>query len=456
MSALQIGPAGIKRVLFSLAAAAAMVLTAPSSAQFGLAGGIGEAFKPAYTTRDIQLAVDMLKLDDAQKFIVETLFEDYDAEFRTGVDGFRERVASLRTEIDPGNPDPGQIMRVVFGTINEWQQESRQLGNQLTADIKGLLNAEQLETWPAFQRKLFRLKYLRNGQLPGENVDLLNDVIDLRLDPSQTEQLRGLIEQYEVALDDALRRRENYLQSSQNELINAIQAEDYGKGIEVAQRQVELRKAVRDVNEQYTLAIAAALPTGIGDQFVRTIRQRTYPRVFRVTPAERTLKAAEKLEDISEETREAVIELQQLYQTELESFNEQLVQMIRDHKPAEIKHKVEQASARLSGAVPQQLVDPTRDEFIKRREVGNRYIDQLKALLTPEQFASLPGARRWLQEDGPAALAGKESPALRAKRSRLSRAPNTSGATDAPPIASPGTPKPGEDSKKSTEKKTKD
>ncbi len=118
MSALQIGPGGIKRTLFSLAAAAAMVLTAPSSAQFGLAGGIGEAFKPAYTTRDIQLAVDMLKLDEAQKFIVETLYEDYDAEFRTGIDGFRDRVAVLRTEIDPGNPDPGQIMRVVFGTIN--------------------------------------------------------------------------------------------------------------------------------------------------------------------------------------------------------------------------------------------------------------------------------------------------------------------------------------------------
>ena len=417
MNALQIGP---RRTIGMAALGAAMVLTAPAPAQFGLAGGIGEAFRPAFTTRDVQLAVDMLQMDDAQKFIVETLYEDYDSEFRMGVDNFRDHVSGLRDEIDPGNPDPAKIMRVVFGTISSWQVESRELAEQFTMDLKGLLNEEQLETWPGFQRKLFRLKYLRNGQLPGENLDLINDVMDLDLAEQDLEEVKPILEEYEIALHEALRKREDYLQKSQNELINAITDEDYSVGLEVARRQVELRKMVRNVNEQYTLTLSAAVPNEAGIEFVQRIQQRTYPRVFRKTPAERILAAAVEIEELDEDTQEAIAELNLQYGAELTYFNQQLVQLIRDYKPQEIQHKVEQASARLSGASPNALVDPTRDRFVKRREIGTKYVEQLKILLTPEQFAALPGARRWLQQDA-VLTEVPTSEALRKKRARYKR-----------------------------------
>ncbi len=137
----------IKRTLWTVALGGAMAATAAAPAQFGLSGGIGEAFRPAFTSRDVQLAVEMLQLDDAQKFILETLYDDYDAEFNTGVDGFRQNVTQLRTKIDPDNPDPGQIMRVVFGTINEWRGESRHLAASAKTTLQWSSVAART-TWP--------------------------------------------------------------------------------------------------------------------------------------------------------------------------------------------------------------------------------------------------------------------------------------------------------------------
>jgi hypothetical protein len=366
----------LTRSLWSLAAAAVLAVTAPSPAQFGLSGGIGDAFRPAFTTRDIQLAEEMLNLDEAQRFILETLFEDYEAAFRTGVDGFRDRVAGLRTEIDPEHPDPGKIMRIVFGTIDEWRGESQVLADTFVEDLRSLLNEEQLQAWPAFERRLFRLKYLRNGQLPSENLDLTVQVQALDLPAPTVEELQPLMLEYEMALHDALSHREEYLRSSQNDLIEAIQSNNYELGIDVAERQVALREEVRDVNERYTMTIAAALPPEAGATFLTRIREATYPRVYRAIPAQRAFEAAKEIEGLSPETIEAITTLQRDFNAELDTFNERLVQVIRDYEPEKIKNKVEQAASRLSGETPRSLEDPTRDEF-----------------------AGLPGARRWLSPE---------------------------------------------------------
>ncbi|MHC4430143.1 MAG: hypothetical protein ACYS0D_16325 [Planctomycetota bacterium] len=339
-----------------------------------------------------------------QRFILETLYEDYQAEFDTGVDAFRDRVAEMREVIDPANPDPSQIMRVIFGTINEWRAESKILGEQFVSDLKGLLNEAQMQTWPPFERKIFRLKYMRNGQLPSENLDLTVHVQDLDLTPVQLEEIRSLMLQYEEALHEALRRREDYLQSSQNDLIAAIQNNEFQVGIDVAERQVVLRKAVRDVNEQYTVALAAALPEDIGKDFLNRVRQATYPRVYGMVPAQRVFTAAKELDGISKETLQAIVTMEQDFLRELQAFNEALMQLVRNYEPKKIKNKVAQATSRLSGETPPALQDPTREQYAERREISNRYMDSLKSVLTSEQFASLPGARRWLTPDERGAL----------------------------------------------------
>ncbi len=387
--------------MWSAAAALAVswAVTSAAPAQFGLSGGMVDAFRPAFSSRDIQVAVDMLKLDETQKFIVETLFEDYETGFRTGVDGFRDQVADLRKTINPDDPDPTQVLKAVFGSMKTWRDESKRLADQFMQDLKALLNQEQLAAWPAYERKLFRLKYLNGGQLPGESLDLTTLVIDLKLDDVQADKVKPLLEQYEVQLDDALHRREQYMQTSQDDLLEAIQVKNYTIGEEVADRQIELRKGVRDVNEQYTVMIAAALPPETGQGFLRSIREQTYPRIFRKIPAERAFEAALKLEGLDPKTHQAVESVAKAFTTELDAFNEHVMQLARNFKPEELKYKVTVATRQLSGDVAPKLEDPTRDATAKRNEIANRYMEQLKALLTPEQFAGLPGAKRWAEPD---------------------------------------------------------
>jgi hypothetical protein len=318
-------------------------------------------------------------------------------------------------------------MRIIFGTINDWRAESKLLADQFTEDLRGLLNEEQMEAWPPFERRIFRLKYLRNGQLPSENLDLTVHVQELDLNPVQLQEIQSLMLEYEETLHDALRRREDYLQSSQNDLISAIQTDEYQVGIEVADRQVALRKAVRDVNERYVLAIASALPEDIGQTFLTRVRQATYPRIYGMVPAERAFTAAKGLDGLSKETLEAITALERGFIDELATFNENLVRLVRDYEPEKIKNKVAQATSRLSGETPPTLQDPTRTEYAKRREISNRYMEMLKGLLTTEQFASLPGARRWLTPEERGALG--EAPAATQRVPRPQTGPRTGDKT---------------------------
>src|SRR5262249_18071471 len=143
--------------------------------------------------------------------------------------------------------------------------------------------------------KLFRMKYLSTGQLPGETLDLGSMVADLKLDEATLDKLKPMLEQYEIALDQALHKREQYVQSSQDDLFASIQDKNYSIGEEVIERQVGLRKGVRDVNDTFAIQLAAAMPAEMGASFTRTVRETTYPRIYRKIPAERSFEAAAKL-----------------------------------------------------------------------------------------------------------------------------------------------------------------
>ncbi|MCZ6734483.1 MAG: hypothetical protein O7C65_01680 [Planctomycetota bacterium] len=382
------------RMRWAPALVVALGLTASASAQFGLSPSISSAFRQAITTRDIQLAVADLQLDENQRFILETLFADYQADFRTGVEGFRQRITDLRGEIDPTKSNPAEAMRIVFGSMDQWQVESQQLADQLVEDLKGLLSEEQQEFWPPFERRVFRLKFLNKGRLAGESLDLFSSVRNLNLDETLMQTIQPLLDEYGRTLHEALRAREDYINAAESERIKAIQDRKPEISIAVAGREVQLRTAVRDVNEQYSVTIAGALPEETGQRLLASIRERMYPRIYRLSNAQRVFKAVKRIDGLSEEILEAIESLEELFLSELGSFNERLMGLIKEQQPSELKDKLEQVAVR--GAQPKSTGDAVREEFRKRQEMSDRYVNQLRDLLTPEQFASLPGSGRWI------------------------------------------------------------
>lgn len=405
----------IGTMVASLALGAALTLTGPASGQFGAGRGFQQA--PSYTSRDIQLAVDALKLDETQKLIVETLFQDYQSAFRDSQVGLSQRITDMGDELQ--GMDQAELLQVVFGALGKWQQHNEQLSEQFIQDVRRLLSEDQEELWPSFEYKMYRRKYLKNGRLSGERLDLFVVMTELDLAETERQEIQPLLDAYEVELNGALHRREEQSKSSQADAIAAIRNnKDTNVGVVLADRQVQLHKVVRDVNERYVQSIAAALPQEQQAAFLNKVHLRSFSRVYRLTLAQRVFKAAQELQDLTEELLIAIGQLESQYLTELAAFNEKLVQLIKDKEPQDIVYKARVRQSKLTGQGVERPADRTKEEFTKRRELGQRYIDQLKAMLTPEQIALLPGLGTFRPEGLATGSAGLTQTAQDLKKAR--------------------------------------
>lgn len=422
-------------VVASVALGATLTLTAPASGQFG--AGRGFQREPNYTSRDIQLAVEALKLDETQKLIVQTLFQDYQGDVRDSQEGFSERISGMRDELD--GMDRAELLQVVFGALGKWQEHNEQLSEQFIQDVQRLLSEDQMDLWPSFEHKMYRRKYLKNGKLSGERLDLFVVMTQLDLAETETQEIQPLLDAYEVELDAALHRREDQSKSSQADALDAIRNNNTNIGVVLADRQVQLHRVVRDVNQRYVQSIAAALPEEQRAAFLDKVYMQTFTRVYRLTLAQRVFKSAMELEDLAEELLTAIGQLESRYLTELTAFNEKLVEMIKDQEPQDMLYKARVQQGKLTGQSVDRPANEVAAEFAQRRQLGQRYIDLLKAMLTDEQIALLPGMGTFKSaagRSGAADLTGEIQAMKRARQEKMRQLqggrttqPNTAGSS---------------------------
>jgi hypothetical protein len=128
--------------------------------------------------------------------------------------------------------------------------------------------------------------------------------------------------------------------------------------------------------------------------------EKSYPRVFRSTPAERIFEDAVIREDLDPDVITSIVALMQQYGIELEASNIDLLEAIRRDEPKKPRATAEVAMMRRLGEpIPRQGLDDIRNAIRARDELSRQYISQLRGLLSEEQFAELPGARRWIPRE---------------------------------------------------------
>lgn len=381
----------ITRIVLPLfAVLCALVPTTVAHAQFGLGSGFGDAFQPDFVRRDLQIANEALRLDEAQRWIVESLFDDYETTFEEGKLGVQEELATISQQIDPS--DVQHVMSIVFAPIEKWATRKEAIGQQLMLDIQNQLTDEQRALWPAFERKVFRLKNLGKGRLEAENVDLiavLDQIVPQRAIQQVVAQPVG---EYDVMFDEALRRREAHTTASQTKMMMIIQDRNEAAGLAIVDEQLALRKAVRDVNERYAAIIAGGLPAELGASFYNEVMQRAYPRIFRPTRCQRMIEATLEITDLEASVRAAVVALKQQFEVELNAINTRLVDVTKAAQSDDAREKFLRRLARMDNRPrPREAEDAVRDTFRQRDDMEQRYMAQLRALLTPEQYQELPG-----------------------------------------------------------------
>lgn len=437
-----------------------------------------EALQPDFERRDVPLFVRQLSLTDDQSGVLETLFLDYETVFqpeaeaimtsmtdigrsmmqsmmtperqqqmRDTWDSIRKQVEEAEAANGPMDDDQrrqffreqmqkaterfaneavdsgldGEVkaaMNEMLEKLEAWTTRKAELRDEFVFGMKAVLDDDQMTLWPAFDRFLVREKSLSRGRISGEDVNLFFEVDELRLPPDEFAKLEPLFDSYETRLDEALRARNAYLESSMTELFRAVRDGKTDGAARIFKRQGDLRGAVRDVNDDFRRQMVEALGES---EWARSLDARVlekgWQRIYRQTRTDRMFNDAMKIEGLSPETLQAVTDLYGQYRGEIAPVNERLKTTARTEEPAELVRNGERFVSMMSQGIAGMArnfgpggdadrEDPMRKLFDSRDAIGERYEERLKALLTPEQYESIAPRGRGRGQGGQGGFGG--------------------------------------------------
>ncbi|MEE2912188.1 MAG: hypothetical protein VX436_00110, partial [Planctomycetota bacterium] len=391
----------IRSLLLIGSVAIASWCTATATAQMEY---MAEAMRPEYMARDLVVFAEGLNLDDTQEVIVEAMFDTYEDDFQNGWATTQDRLNRIADEIKANPPTSSkETLEPVLNALGDWLEEKRALDEGLLDNVRAILVEEQRQLWQGFNQRLYREKHTSRGRLSGEAVDLFQIVRDTDLSQVAENAISENLDEYALAMDIAIRNRDKILRGNPKKLFDNILSGNTKQDDSVIDELIKARVEVRDLNDRYIEILSSGLAGEDSENFRLRSLKRGYPRIYRRTPAQRIFRQAAENEDYAEDLIVQIIQLEVSYLQELLTLNHELLLMTRKHEPEVHRHRQLAGQVRRDGGTPEKLEDPTRDIYKSREELGKRYIDMLRSLLSPEEFLELDGSRRWIprSEQGP-------------------------------------------------------
>ncbi len=435
----------------------------------GMGGGmrdVRELMEPDFVRRDVPLFVTQLELDDTQSLVVETLMGDYENDYASASGRVTEQMAemgrqmfsnmvtpemrtrfedearSIREEIREmqdaagGELDPEQIRNIwrermgklqqeiaaeqgdngmaaqmqatmgeMFARLQEWQAKKAAMRVAFVDGLKVQLTDEQLELWPAFERFVIREKSLPKARLSGEGLNLFLVVDEAELSEEAMTKLDPILDEYEVVLDQAIRRRDEVVATTSAQMYRSIQEGDTVGAMRTMERQMQARTALRDVNELYRVRLVSELGDSSESKSLgQAILESGFERIYQPTPTARAFAAALGIDGLDASVLEAVLATQAAFEAEMTARNEQLLALTKRFEPQQQLDEAERFVAAIAGVMAgggfnpggfgPGAENPMREAMDMRGELDRQYRERLEALLTPEQVEQLPSTRR--------------------------------------------------------------
>lgn len=283
----------------------------------------------------------------------------------------------------------------VLGAARTLLAEKTRLHEELIGDVE-LLIGEKFDAWPAVDRKLRRVNTLPHGQLSTESLDLHR----LANQADAAGALGEILAKYDESLNEALRTRNDTLVQADIENFKASADEDHQRQLDIARQTAETRLGVRRVNDEFVEAAANELDEILGQTVRQRAREEAFPAVYRRTRAERAMAEALEIADLDPDVADAIGALQASYAEELPIMQERMIQIIRADEVDRSTRMMEMMRKMRAGEMDFSKIELPKmaQAFEARTTLSRRYLDQLEALLTSEQFEGLRSARRALFE----------------------------------------------------------
>jgi len=347
----------------------------------GRGGFGGDALQPSVNSREIDRLNKTLSLDADQQEAVKTLFEAYQEQFKVKSQALRTKVDRARDEFRDSR-DPG-VWQDVRGDFEKFRPVRDDMEKVFLDDVKTVLRDDQQNMWPKFERALRRSRGLNRGRISGERVDLIAIVERADLPEDAHKQIDPVLELYEEDLDRTLSARMEFEQKQMSNFFEVMQSGDMAAAQKLLEEGRKLSVAVRDVNRRYARQVEDLAPEPQRDTISDEVKRQSFPRVYNDTRADRLVKAAKGMTDLTEEQKTAVETLAASFTREMDSLNHQLA---KAQEKTEMTVTAENMMSMFRGGDG----GPLDELYGKRRDLGSKTEDDLRKILTPEQQDQLP------------------------------------------------------------------
>lgn len=354
----------------------------------------GQVFRPGgdllqanFSTEDLRYAERFFGLDGVQREIAQQLLEEYFDRIAVGVEQMSVILRAAEREFQETRDIA--IWNDFRDRSSAFEQRKEQVTRQFLDDLRLLLNPQQEALWERFERDLRRQSLItEGGLLSGEAVDLVALLDELKIEGGERSVLAPLEDQYAMELDRALVRRSRVYEESTTKAFERFATEGFSDLERVMAYFEELleeamveAKAVRNINQRYATQFARGLPLEMGRAFQRRFNEICFPRVYRTGPTDRAYETVLGFEDLSEEQRARVLELQERYGQSRERLDTNWARAISAQEE-------ERDVMRVMGIEPS--TEATREARTARRELDRTAYEQLIQVLNADQASRLP------------------------------------------------------------------
>lgn len=132
------------------------------------------------------------------------------------------------------------------------------------------------------------------------------------------------------------------------------------------------------------------MPAEKATVFVDEVNRLSFPRVYRVTRAEKAFQAVLARADLDDKLRKVVTDLQRAYNDELTIVNDGIRRDIMRFQPEESRRSIEHIAELTEGRGHVEMpADPIKPSFDKRRTLEDRYIGYVRDMLPEAMVAEV-------------------------------------------------------------------
>ncbi len=365
-------------------------ITDVSVEEIGEAEGVYGYERPVFSVRDVPRLARILGLRDDQRDAATELLTAYSDRIASASKKMNEFNEQVHQSTGYGDL-PEDRRKRVDEAYEKYEDHRKKLREGVLEDLRAVLDAEQSPLWAAVDRWLLRrdrLQYAWGGLTSAGTIDVVAVVNRAFGESPQPENVASRLDEYELAIDRILREhkeedeklREDWKSRADDwekmteEEREAIQEEWEGRSL---QRSRELREC----NSKAVLAVLSMLEPGdrrdmIEADFYRRAVSRAYDDRER-PPLERSFKEARALGTLTDEQRGRIAELERaLRQSQLKEFKERFARLCEEEEKATAKSIRERRYEH--DAIESGL-----------RESDKRMVEELRAILTPEQIEKM-------------------------------------------------------------------